>query len=534
MPKGAEATQFELDWQRGRYDTVFWAKRFLNVELHPGQVRFVKAIEDRSDGYWRAKYLTLFLSAGNRAGKTLALAVVYLHSMFYKMGIEIPAKASAAELRRWSTAQYHVYHFGITQEVADLAWQEIDRLISGTHEAQHPRACPLVDETSPSIVQTKQKYQGVWRWVRIAEEFGGAELHFRTTAETATSTLGRDMALIGFDEAAFEPHLDFVLNQVLHMRRMSTGGQLILVSTPTDGLTAFSDLWATGDPDNPLRQETRLSLRMSTRDNIGYGLSQDVFDRLVADMPEYLVPQNIDGYFIEGRNSYFNSRAVNDAFVDDLPQLTVGVPNHAYVQGVDAALTQDSTWSIVIDVTDPDHMVGVRIAKLTGRQHTEAIVALGADAHRAYTDPKHGVACATAVDATGFGGKMFLDLLRAYIEPVHRVEFGGRSATKMALLGRLKVAIESGRFKMPRSGLWLQVRRQLLGYRLSDRKIEQDAVMALAVALTVQQRVAGGASVTVPFHAFDPAAQEGVAISENWSFTKDDLLPERGYFERRG
>jgi hypothetical protein len=72
------------------------------------------------------------------------------------------------------------------------------------------------------------------------------------------------------------------------------------------------------------------------------------------------------------------------------------------------------------------------------------------------------------------------------------------------LLNGLKKVIEDGRLKLPRHGKWLGVRRQLLGYKLDDRKIEQDAVMALAVAVDVAKRNPGAAANEVPFDYFSP------------------------------
>lgn len=524
------------DWARGRWDTAFWSKRFLNVTLHPGQVKFAQAVEDRSDNEWRAKYLTIMLSAGNRAGKTLALAVILLHAAFYKLGTKPPEQANPKDLKRWLTSQYMAFHLGIVQEVADLVFFEIVRLLDGTHVAQNPRGCPLVDETGPAVVKTDTKYQGSYRWVRLSPMFGGAEIHFRTTSEQALSTLGREMNLISFDEAAFDTHLDFVVSQVLHMRRLGTGGQLLLVSTPTDGLTAFADLWAQGDPGNPLRVPDRLSLRMSTRDNVGFGLDKKVFERLVADLPEYLIPQNVDGYFIEGQDNFFNSQSVDACFDDDLPELSPAEPGGYYVQGVDPALTNDSTWSIVLKVDADGKMVGVRGSRIRGRQHTESVLALVIDAHRAYTTGrKKPSTCATAIDATALGGKTFLDLLQQTITPVRNVEFGGTRVKKLKLLGDLKVAMDQGDVKFPRTGLWLQLRRQLLGYKIRDRKIEQDAVMALACAISEAKRAAVGGHDSVPFYPFVPAEQGyeiGFADDRRFrTWTKDDFNDGPDYFE---
>jgi hypothetical protein len=55
---------------------------------------------------------------------------------------------------------------------------------------------------------------------------------------------------------------------------------------------------------------------------------------------------------------------------------------------------------------------------------------------------------------------------------------------------------------MPRTGIWLAVRRQLLGYKLDDKHIEQDAVMALACAVSEIRRNPPGGLTSVPFDAY--------------------------------
>jgi hypothetical protein len=164
-------------------------------------------------------------------------------------------------------------------------------------------------------------------------------------------------------------------------------------------------------------------------------------------------------------------------FVTELPELTPAQPGHRYVQGADPALTYDSTWSVVLDVTDAEHVWGVSARHQTGRTTGPVIAALVTNQHMGYVTP--GTVCLTGVDTTGFGGAMFRDSLPI---PIKSVEFGGSRGRKLKLLTDLKAAIEGGKLRFPRSGPWLTLRRQLLGYRLEDKKLQTDAVMALAVA----------------------------------------------------
>jgi hypothetical protein len=433
------------------------------------------AILMRDETGWQPRYLDIALAAGNRAGKTLGEAIAHFHSTFYKLGMRPPRVLSQRSLAQWTAQPYEWYHFAIAQETSELAYVELVRILQGTHEAQQ-NGCPLTNELGAPVAAWDTKYRGEYLWVRIHPVFGGGTIHYRTTGEKAIGSLGKDMNGISYDECGFDPNFEFVVNEVLHMRRLSTGGQLWLVGTATEGLTAFADHWYRGDPNAPDKRKDSMSLRMSTRQNIGYGITQSMFDRLVGSMPADLIPQNIDGMFLEGKHSFFSQVAVDQMFVDELPEMQPAQKNHRYVQGADPAITYDSTWSIVLD-NSRSPAIGVMPSRHSGRSTTSVIAALVTNAHNSYTG--EGYSCQTGIDSTGMGGTMFRDALPI---PVRSVEFGGTRGRKLKLLANLKQAIEQGKLKFPRSGLWLQLRRQLLGYRLNDKGLPTDAVMALAVA----------------------------------------------------
>jgi hypothetical protein len=485
-----EESYFARTLRECRWDLDRFASEVLGIDPHPGQQRFFNAVLSRDASRYKPAHLTIFVSAGNRAGKTLGLAIAVLHSVFYKIGLPQPDPTSRSSLTKWANAGYVAYHFAIQQETSEIVWEEIVKILNSTHEAQRRGGCPLTETLGMGVALTDKKYHGDYRWIQFSPVFGGGEIHFRTTGEKALGGLGKDMNLISYDECAFDPNLDFVFNEVLNMRRLSTSGQLILISTPTEGITAFADLWATGDPASIDRDPDRISLRMSTRDNVGYGIEPDMFDRIIGQVPLALVPQNIDGYFIEGREQFFATESIERSFRDDLPDLVPAVPKHRYAQGVDPAMTQDSTWSIMLDTTNPNRLVGVAATYRHGRQTADTLVAIASNQHFAYNRADIGCYCHTGIDSTGFGGKVFRSMLTG-LSPLTSVEFGGRRSTKLRLLNNLRSALDNGRIVFPRSGVWLILRRQLLGYKLADRKLQQDAVMALAVALHIAGRMVG-------------------------------------------
>jgi len=468
-----------------------FARNQLGLPLHVGQLFFAALVLARAVDGWTAKFLTLVLTSGNRAGKTTILAVLIIYSCLGKLNRPRPDESDEKQVLKWGRSEYHWYHFGIQHEVADLVFNEIVRILDSTHEGQVD-GCPLTRKGP--IEDHEGKEYGDYHWIRFRPEVGGAEVHFRTTSQKSLGQLGKDMHGISFDEAGLEPALQFLVKEVFGFRRLGTGGQLIMESTPSEELgTEFHDVWKQGDPENADRLPSWRSARMSTRDNIGYGLDQGMFDRLTADMDERTIRQNVEGEFLQAKAAYFNGVNVEACFYAELPERSPAKQRLVYLQGVDPAKSADSAWSIVLAVVtggpnDEPVLVGVRAEQKKGQKSTESVVALVADAFNAYDVARLGSRCYTATDATGFGGKMFREALDKEVPQVFNVEFGGTVQKKRKLLGDLRTVIDSGRLILPASGIWQNVRKQLLGYKLEDRGIEQDAVMALVCAVWLLKR----------------------------------------------
>ncbi len=492
-----------------------FARQVLGIEVHVGQAAFAGAVLRRHPvATDTAYYLTLLLASGNRAGKTALLAMLIIYCCLRKTNRPaLTADSTIENAERWLKLEYHWYHFGISQEVADLVFNDIVRILSGVHEGQRGNGCPLTKDGR--IADWDLKEYGDYRWVRFRSEVGGAQVHFRTTGEKALGSLGKDMHGVSFDEAGLERNLEFLMKEVLNLRRLGTGGQFLLVTTPSEDLgSAFADMWELGNPANSDRLRGWASMRMSTRDNVSYGLPKDIFDRLTEAMDNRTIDQNIDGAFLQTKAAYFNGSNVEAIFVAGIPERMGAVKGGVYVQGGDPSKTQDSMWSIVLKIVenaeDPSrpYVVGVRAEEKQGQKSTETMVGLMVDGHFAYDRPTTlRSRCQTAIDATGFGGKMFKEALEQEITNVTNVEFGGTIQKKRKLLGDLRTLIDEGRLILPKTGIWLKVRRQLLGYKLEDRGIEQDAVMALVVAVYLLRVMHTTDAVASPFdidgtHAF--------------------------------
>ncbi len=467
-----------IDLARGRGDIEFFARRWLGIEGNPGQVAWWKACSERDDTGYRPRYITTVVSAGNRAGKTLAMAVVCLHHALYKLGLANPTQGDPDSHRRWADSPYEWYHVGIQQETAELVFREIENILSGAHPAQKGRGCAIIQELG-KVIDTQKKYRGEYAWVKFNPVLGGASIHFRTTQDRAKALLGKDMNGISFDEAAFEPHLLMIYQEVLNLRRLSTGGPLHFIGTPSEGINDYAELWEKGNPENPAKDEKFISFRLSTRDNIGYGLTQNNFDDVVRQQAEYLIPQNIDGYFIEARDAFFWSQSILACY-KTLDDDVKPEKNHRYIQGVDPGISHDATWAITLDISNRSKIRGVRIRKRGGKQSISAVVNMVREGHLLYS--QDGAFCTTIVDSTGLGGRLFQQEF-SMIRPLRGFDFGGTKAKKVELLNDLKAVIDKGQLELPMGGPWDELKRQLLIYKLDDKKLEQDAVMALAIAV---------------------------------------------------
>jgi len=366
------------------------------------------------------------------------MAVVCLHHALYKLGIASPNASDPQSYKRWSDAPYEWYHVGIQQETAELVFREIETLLGGSHPAQKGRGCAIIKELG-KVIDTQKRYRGEYAWVKFNPVVGGASIHFRTTQDRAKALLGKDMNGISFDEAAFEPHLLMIYQEVLNLRRLSTGGPLHFIGTPSEGINDYAELWEKGNLDNPARDEKFISFRLSTRDNIGYGLTQENFDDVVRQQAEYLIPQNIDGYFIEARDAFFWSQSVL-ALYKVLEDDVKPVRNHRYIQGVDPGISHDATWAITLDITERNKIRGVRIRKRGGKQSISAVVNMVREGHLLYS--QDGAFCTTIVDSTGLGGRLFQQEF-SMIRPLRGFDFGGTKAKKVELLNGLNLELRN-------------------------------------------------------------------------------------------
>lgn len=475
-------------------DIFYFSQEVLGVKLNRAQRRWLsRMVENNGWGGWRKK--RVIHVAANQVGKTLGLAVLIMWATLYKVGIDY------ADTEAWALSPYIWYHVSPTQQQAYIPLRDIELLAKGAHPAQ------VLPFNLPAgllkFEKTEQYYDG------LTTVFG-AIANFRPTDEKAKALQGRRAHGISFDEAAFEDHLTSVVNEVLLMRLVSTGGPLIVVSTP-NGINDFFDLvqsvidagyhpadmaedekvWETDDGG--------LVVWSTIADNVGYGLTDAEVERMERDLDPSTKEQQLRGAFLEPSEAFFTpSNIVSDIFLPRLPDEQAALPGHKYVIFWDPSIAQDPTAVVVLDVTE-EPWTGVYFKHYLRPPSVVELVNDMVGLHYAYAsakdpDGKNMSRAVTGFDATSMGGSILRQEL-SRIHPLRPVDYAGPSK-KAGIMQNLRAAIAGRRVILPKG--WHRAMRELLNYRLKDERIQQDVVMALSGAAYIASRGFSG-EISRPF-----------------------------------
>lgn len=487
-------------------DPVVFFEQVLGIAVNPAQRRWL-ALVTPTDG-WSWPLHRVIHVAANQIGKSLAVAGLILWACIYKIGVD------PSDPKAWIERSYPWFHVAPRQQQAYHPANDIREIIAGAHIAQARGAeRGLKFRLPPGLVtatKVAQYYDGF-------EFVNGAQAQFRTTDDKASALQGYRAAGISFDEAAFEDNLHAVVNEALEMRLISTGGPLLLVSTP-NGLNSYFDFVSevTTSPTarNPeprlwIDNERSSAVVHSIIDeNVGFGVTAKDVAVMEATLDPATKEQQLRGAFLEPAEAFFvPTAAVLKAF-RDIPAEQSPEMGHKYVAFWDPSLSSDPTAVVVLDVTRKP-WVGVYyrhykrpmgITELIGEIHKVHLH------YNSATDPRRVLPrsrCVTGYDATSMGGVMIGQLLQG-IKPLRPLNFGGPDK-KIKTLTNLRAILT--RDSKPREIVlpnhWTQLRQEVLNYRLADKKLVQDSVMALDGAV----HVAGAGVGTDRPHKFNPSAR---------------------------
>ncbi len=417
-------------WRKTICDPVSFAREFLEIEPHPGQVKWLKNSTRPENA----------LHTGNRWGKSLAQAIKILHRCFFR--IRNP--------KYDKTEKYEAVNASITLDQANIIFENVVRLTKGM-----PHIEKLVRELKytpfPHIV------------------FGnGAVFWARSTQRRGEYLLGRDYDYFNFDEVAFEPHPEYVVNQVIMMRLADRAGMLDFTSTPKGKNWFYQKCREL--KKNP---ETGYVQNGDSREN-PY-ISREYLERKLKTLSPSKIEQNIKGLFIDDSN-----QVIKEEYIRNAMNLSTGLSKptqgHRYCHGWDLARKRTFTVGVTLDVTTKPYQV-VSLERFQ-RDWKDVYTAIRTK-HKEYGGE-------VIVDSTGLGDVVLSELTDLKPQGFNFGERGGKA--KSELIANLEKMHALGRIAYPfieqigEDGELWTLQDELRNFYW-DKNQECDAVMALALAL---------------------------------------------------
>lgn len=468
---------------RGRTNIVFFAEKILGLTLNPGQRRFLRLFQVNEDGWsWFLKDMVEV--AGNQVGKTVNLAIIVLWACEYKIGI------NNSDPMAWFRSPYEWFHIAPELNQAKLVLKNIRWILDSVHPAQEKFGgkCRLPRSHVDPNATLEGYYEGIAFW-------NGAVCHFRSTVEKAAGLQGRVAAGISFDECAYENYLIHVIDNVLYSRLVSTGGPLILVSTP-NGINDFYEIVSamqervevTDDDKLWVNESYREGLAWATiQDNVGYGITQEEYLRAEA-RDTSVKEQVLRGAFLASQDAFFVPQdKIMAAFNSKLPHKQAPRGGHSYAIFVDPSVEADPTAVVVLDITQKP-WTGVYYDWQQQPRGIDSLIPAIVGLHTLYGSAQDRLGrtvkstATTGYDATGMGGQIIRQHL-SRIQPQMPVNFGGSAKIKANAFGDLRTALLMKELQLP--GSWTRMKREIQNYKLEDKNLEQDSVFALAGATLV-------------------------------------------------
>jgi hypothetical protein len=410
------------------------------------------------------------LVPGNRFGKSTVEAMKHLWKGFTKDGF----RGNRAD---WMAAPYETISVSVSADQAGIVYGFVKEL------ARSPAFAPFVVRTR----ETPFPHVVLWN---------GSIIHCRSAHDDGKYIDGHGYQYVSVDEAGWVPRLKKLMNGVIIMR-LAGGGMIDLIGTPkgyTD-LYWYANRGLRGVPgyytqrgsiyDNPYLSAEDLKIR----------------DELLAQADPRLREQVLYGSFVSDTGMAFTQDQLDQCFVEGMPAHQDAVRERKYVQAWDLGRRTDYTVGVTFDVTEePYRMVDfVRLNKVPW-EHIYDLIRRKAVEYSVHMP---------VIDATGPGGDVIEEELtkRGLFVDAVRTE---SLSQKTNLVNTLQSALDYGRQAIgvrveldeagfprqvpdmePTGGKWGLIRMppipQLLdefgGYELDDKKLVQDCVMSVALAI---------------------------------------------------
>lgn len=300
-------------WRRAIHDPVYFARKYLNFYPHPGQITWLR----RSTGWENA------LVTGNRWGKSQIQAVKLIHRCLFQI----------RSLRHDIPCRYRALNVSITLDQSQIIFDKILSLLDSNKKIK-------------ALVKNIKSTPYATIYFR-----NGSELTARTSANRGEHLLGHDYDYVNFDEVAYEPQAEAVVEGVLKMRLADRAGGLDLCSTP-NGYNWFYHRCE-------LIRKTGRGFVYQGRTAENPYLPREALDYLRRHMTPARAAQHLDGQFASFEGRLLSEEIITAALEKGKMRKPVS-PERRYVHGWDLARKQTYTVGVVLDCTSkPYQMVHI-------------------------------------------------------------------------------------------------------------------------------------------------------------------------------
>lgn len=367
-------------WRRAVRDPVYFARAFLNFHPHPGQAKWLKS----SNGSENA------LVTGNRWGKSEIQAVKLIHRAFFQV----------RETEYDKPGTYRCANVSITQDQAGIIFAKIIGFI-GRSTVLKPFIKVIRQTPFPHVVFKN-----------------GSEIWARSTHNRGEYLLGHDFDYINFDEAAYDPAGEWVVDGVIKLRLADRNGVLDFSSTP-HGLNWFFKRCEI------IKRDKRGTVRHGSTFENPY-LSKKYLAELRRGLSESRVAQHLYGRFTSFEGRLFPEHIIARCLIDK-PKSHMNNDGF-FIHGWDLARKMTHTVGITINATTKPYRV---IELLRTQREWPVIINAIKERHKKFG----GV---TIIDSTGLG-----DVVLSELDDIGAVGFNFGGGNRDLLLANFERAIFS-------------------------------------------------------------------------------------------
>lgn len=416
-------------FRRSAADPVYFAGQLLGIQLHPGQQKWLINANKNEN----------LLHAGNRWGKGEVEAVKLLHRALFPPPSDGHAKRN-----------FRLANVSITQNQSEIIFRKILRHVS---EVRWLTLLVTEEKRTPFPV------------LILAN---GSEISARSSQNRGEHLLGEGYDFVNFDEAAFDPHGEYVADKVLAMRLADRGGMLDFTSAPKGRNWFYQRA-------EKLKANPRWGYVQGgdTRENLF--INQEYLTERIKTWPENLIRQNVGGEFVEDAETLLTGEEI-DAALACSAGLAPPIRGRHYAAGWDLGRKVSFTAGAIFDRTEKPFQL-VAFERFRHRSW-EQVFQTVREKRREYPGP-------VVIDATGLG-----DVVASELSDIKPIGFTFNKKTKNELLLNFKRVHEKREIAYPYLEQWedsetLWTLKSELESLTWDENRQADFCFAMALALWI-------------------------------------------------